>query len=154
MGCYFTNFGSPDSCIAPGTTYLVLIVGSAIVIITLGVMIIHQRRPDSNINQLFSSMPSATQTLTSVGIVLVLSAFFFVNLVPGVPLQVVSCNHGTGICTQSVVTVSSFAARQLSFFGFNTPGLPAWAFTTSDAILIIALISFSLDAYFTIKDHL
>jgi len=98
-------------------------------------------------------MPSATQTLTSVGIVLVLSAFFFVNLVPGVPLQVVSCNHGTGVCTQSVVTVSSFTARQLSFFGFNTPGLPSWAFYTSSLILLFAVISFGLAAYITIKER-
>ena len=98
-------------------------------------------------------MPSATQTLTSVGIVLVLSAFFFVNLVP-VPLQVVSCNHGTGGCTESVVTTSTFSARELSFFGFDTPGMPAWALTTSDLVLIFAVLSFSFDAYFTVKDHL
>ena len=98
-------------------------------------------------------MPSATQTLTSVGIVLVLSAFFFVNLVPGVPLQVVSCNHGTGVCTQSVVTVSSFTARQLSFFGFNTPGLPSWAFDTSNLVLVFAALSFGLDIAVTLKDR-
>jgi len=97
-------------------------------------------------------MPSATSTLTSVGTALVISAFFFVNLVP-VPLQVVSCNHGTGVCTQSVVTVSSFAARQLSFFGFNTPALPVWAFYTSSLILLFAVISFGLAAYITIKER-
>jgi hypothetical protein len=98
-------------------------------------------------------MPSATQTLTSVGIVLVISAFFVVNLVPGVPLQVVSCNQGTGICTQSVVTVSSFTARQLSFFGFNTPGLPSWAFDTSNLVLVFAALSFGLDIAVTLKDR-
>jgi hypothetical protein len=97
-------------------------------------------------------MPSATQTLTSVGIVLVLSAFFFVNLVP-VPLKEVSCNHGTGACTESVITTSTFSARELSFFGFNTPGMPAWALSTSDLVLIFAVLSFALDAYVTIKDR-
>src|ERR1039458_3540652 len=97
-------------------------------------------------------MPSAMSTLTSVGIALVISAFFFVNLVP-VPLQVVSCNHATGICTQSVIQTSTFAARQLSLFGFNTPGLPAWAFDTSNLILVFAVLSFGLDILVTIKEH-
>jgi len=97
-------------------------------------------------------MPSVTQTLTSVGIVLVISAFFFVNLVP-VPTLQLACDHGTGVCSESVVQTSSFAAKQLSFFGFNTPGMPAWALDTSNLVLVFAALSFGLDIAVTLKDR-
>ncbi len=82
-----------------------------------------------------------------IGIALVISAFFLVNLVP-YPHQTTS----NGTTTESIV--NSFSAHQLSLFGFNTPGIPAWTLTTSDLILIFAAMSFGFDTFFTIKDHL
>lgn len=83
---------------------------------------------------------------TGVGIVLVIGAFFFVNLVP--------FPHQTSYSAGTENVISSFQAHQLSLFGFNTPSIPSWAFTTSNLVLILATVSFMFDAAFTIRDHI
>ncbi|MCL4518901.1 MAG: hypothetical protein M1587_06860, partial [Thaumarchaeota archaeon] len=61
--------------------------------------------------------------------------------------------RGEGSCRESLIPVNNLAVRQLSIFGFNTPGMSGWEITTSDLILIVAVISFGFDAYFAIEDH-
>ena len=97
-------------------------------------------------NPFFSAM-AATGTYAGIGLALLVGAFFFVNLVP-FPHQTTSA----GATTESIV--NSFQVRQLSLFGFNTPGIPAWTLTTSELILIFSAMSFGFGAFFTIKDHL
>ena len=51
---------------------------------------------------------------------------------------------------------SKRAALQRSsslFFGFNTPGMPAWALDTSNLVLVFAALSFGLDIAVTLKDR-
>jgi hypothetical protein len=83
---------------------------------------------------------------TGIGIALVVGAFFFVNLVP--------FPHQTSASPGTENVLNSIQAHQLSLFGFNTPSIPSWAFTTSNLVLILATASFMFDAAFTIKDHL
>jgi hypothetical protein len=80
-----------------------------------------------------------------IGIALVISAFFLVNLVP-FPHQ-----SSTSPTTENLV--SGISAHQFSLFGFNTPGIPTWTFTTSDAILILAAAAFARDGYAFWEEH-
>jgi hypothetical protein len=86
-------------------------------------------------------------TATGIGIALVVSAFFLVNLVP-----FPHASSSNSVTSESVV--SGISAHQLSLFGYKTPGIPVWTLTTSDLILIFAAMSFGFDAFFTVKDHL
>lgn len=71
----------------------------------------------------------------------------------GQACTILSNGRGEGSCRESLIPVNNLAVRQLSIFGFNTPGMSGWEITTSDLILIVAVISFGFDAYFAIEDH-